>query len=171
MRLDFPLRSSAVVLVLVIALASVAGAQSQLPEGKGRDTVLRVCGGCHEADQAAALRLNRDGWNDLIGNMRSLGAEGSDSDFAEVLDYLLTHFPASEEAPTKLNINTASQVELESVAGLLRSQAAAVLKYVEKTPCKELSDLKKVQGLDYKKIEERKDLLVCAPPKKDVKPK
>jgi DNA uptake protein ComE-like DNA-binding protein len=154
-----------------MALASVAGAQSQLPEGTGRDTVLRVCGGCHEADQAAALRLNRDGWHDLIGNMRSLGAEGSDAEFAEVLDYLVTHFPAAEEAPSKLNINTATQVELESVAGLLRSQAAAVMKFVEKSPCKELSDLKKVQGLDYKKIEERKDLLVCAPPKKDVKPR
>jgi competence ComEA-like helix-hairpin-helix protein len=152
-----------------VALSISAFAQS-LPEGQGRDTVMKVCGGCHEAEQAAALRLNRDGWSDLISNMRSMGAEATEAEFAEVLDYLSTHFPAAD-APAKLNINTATQVELESVAGLLRSQAAAVVKFVEKTPCKDLSDLKKVQGLDYTKIEERKDLLTCAPPKKDVKPR
>jgi len=146
----------------------LAAAEFQLPDGKGRDTVVRVCGNCHEAEQAAALRMNRDGWNDLINNMKSMGAEASEAEFAEILDYFSTHFPA--DAPTRLNINTATQVELESVAGLLRSQAATVVKFVERTPCKELGDLKKIQGIDYKKIEERRDLLVCGPPKKEAKP-
>ena len=168
-RLDILLRSNLVAAALFVFLSASAFAQS-LPDGKGRDTVVRMCGNCHEAEQAAALRMNRDGWSDLISNMRGMGAEGSEADFAEVLEYLSTHFPAAE-APPKLNINTATQVELESVAGLLRSQAAALLKFVEKTPCKDLSDLKKLEGLDYKKIDERKDLLTCAPPKKDVKPK
>jgi competence protein ComEA len=161
MRLDFLLRNSLLGLMLAIALAANASAQSQLPEGKGRETVIRVCGGCHDADQAAALRLNRDGWSEMISNMKSLGAEGTDAQFTEVIDYLVEHF--APEPPKKLNINTATSVELESVAGLLRRESAAVLKFVEKTPCKDLTDLKKVEGLDYKKIEERKELLTCAP--------
>ena len=69
------------------------------------------------------------------------------------------------EAARPLNINSASQIELESVAGLLRKEAAAVLAYLDKTGlCKELADLKKVPGLDYKKIEQRKEFLVCFPP-------
>lgn len=149
------------VLAFVFALAVSANAQSKLPDGKGRETVIQLCGGCHEADQAAALLLNRAGWSDLIANMRSLGAEGTDAQFADVLNYLAEKFPAPP--PKKLNINAANQVELESVAGLLRREATAVLQFVQKTPCKDLSDLKKVQGLDFKKIEERKDLLTCAP--------
>ena len=137
---------------------------SQLPDGKGKDTVIKVCGSCHEADQAAALRLTRDGWEDVIANMKSQGATATDAEFAEVLDYLSTNFKG--EAAKQLNINTATQIQLESVAGLLRREATALLKYVEKTPCKTLDDLKKVPGVDYKKIEERKDFLVCSPPRK-----
>ena len=170
MRSAFLLRSSVLVCALILMLSAQASAQSQLPEGKGRDTVLKVCSGCHEASQAAALRMSRDGWNDLINNMRSTGAEGTEAEFAEVLNYFSTNFPA-DDGPTRLNINVATQVELESVAGLLRSQAAAVLKFIEKTPCKDLNDLKKVQGIDFKKIEEHKDLLVCGPPRKDDKPR
>ena len=168
MRSAFLLRSSVLVCALILMLS--AHATAQLPDGKGRDTVLKVCGGCHEASQAAALRLNREGWNDLINNMKSMGAEATEAEFTEVLDYFSTHFPA-DNGPTRLNINVATQVELESIAGLLRSQAAAVLKFIEKTPCKDLNDLKKVQGIDFKKIEEHKDLLVCGSPKKDDKPR
>ena len=164
MRLDFRLRSSAFAFALIVAFAGYASAQAQLPEGKGRDTVIKVCGNCHEADRSAALRLSREGWQGMIDDMKAQGATGTEAEFAEVLDYLSTHFPG--EAARRLNLNTATQVQLESVAGLLRSQAATLLKYLEKNPCKELSDLKKVQGIDYKKIEERKDFLVCAPAKK-----
>jgi DNA uptake protein ComE-like DNA-binding protein len=166
----FLLRSSVSVCALILILSAQATAQTQLPEGKGRDIVLKVCGGCHEASQAAALRLTRDGWNDLISNMRGEGAEATEAEFAEILNYFSTNFPA-DAAPNRLNINIATQVELESIAGLLRSQAAAVLKFIEKTPCKDLNDLKKVQGIDFKKIEEHKDLLVCGPPRKDDKPR
>jgi hypothetical protein len=98
-------------------LLSVQARAQSLPEGKGRDTVLKVCSGCHEASQAAALRLNRDGWSDLISNMRSMGAEATEAEFAEVLDYFSTNFPA-DDGPARLNVNVATQVELESVAGL-----------------------------------------------------
>jgi competence protein ComEA len=71
-----------------------------------------------------------------------------------------------------LNINRATNVDLESVAGLTRREAAAVLKWLDQVGlCKSLEELKKVPGLDYRKIEARKDFLVCfeAPPipKKD----
>jgi len=148
---------------LMVALTAPAIGQSQLPDGKGKDTVIKVCGNCHEADRSAAVRLSREGWQTMIDNMKTQGATGTDAEFAEVLDYFSTHFLG--EAARRLNLNTATQIQLESVAGLLRSQAATLLKYLEKNPCKELSDLKKVQGVDYKKLEERKDFLVCAPKK------
>ena len=52
--------------------------------------------------------------------------------------------------------------ELESVAGLLRKESAALIAHREKNgPCKKLEDLKKVAGLDYKKIDARKERLAC----------
>ena len=90
---------------------------------------------------------------------------GTDEEFKAALDYLATNFLG--EASRPLNINRATNIELESVAGLTRKEAAAVLAYLDKIGvCKSLDDLKKVPGLDYKKIESRKDFVVCfeAPP-------
>lgn len=154
----------------LVAMAIVGAAAPQLPDGPGKEPLVKVCGSCHQPERAAAVRLTREGWEEVIGDMIKRGAKGTDEEFAAVLNYLATNFLG--EAARPLNINSANQVELESVAGLLRREAAAVLKYLDTVGlCKALTDLKKVPGLDYKKIEERKDFLVCfpplAPPKKD----
>ncbi len=160
----------AAISLAAVAVVGVGGARPQLPDGPGKEALTKVCGSCHQPERAAAVRLTREGWEEVIGDMIKRGAKGTDEEFTAVLGYLSTHFLG--EAARPLNINSANQVELESVAGLLRREAAAVLKYLDTVGlCKALTDLKKVPGLDYKKIEERKDFLVCfpplAPPKKD----
>lgn len=158
----------------VLALTtSSAFAQVVLPDGPGKDEILKVCGGCHQAERSASVRLTREGWEGVIGDMITRGAKGTDEEFGKILEYLATHFLG--EAARPLNINRANNVELESVAGLTRKEAAAVLAWLDKVGiCKSLGELKKVPGLDFKKIEARKDFLVCfeAPPApKDPKDK
>ena len=153
----------------IILSASTASAQA-LPDGPGKAELQKVCGICHQAERSAAVRLTREGWEGVIGDMIARGARGTDAEFAAVLAYLSKHFLG--EAARPLNINKANNIELESVAGLTRTEAAALLKWRQATGfCKSLDDLKKVPGLDYKKIEARKDFLVCfeavpAPPPK-----
>ena len=92
--------------------------------------------------------------------MVAAGAQGSEQELGTVAQYLSTHFAAEVQKP--LDLNTAPAVELESVAGLLRKEAAALIAHREKNgPCKKLEDLKNVSGLDYKKIEARKTRLTC----------
>ena len=131
-----------------------------LPDGPGKDVVVRVCSTCHEPIRAASVRLTREGWTDVIEDMKKRGAKGSDPDFQAVLEYLATNFLG--EAPKPINVNTAPAIDLESVAGLLRREAAAVIEYRDKNgPFKTLDDLKKVPGLDFKKIDTRRDRLVA----------
>ena len=147
------------VLLASFLLAPSAAAQT-LPDGPGKAELQKVCGLCHQAERSTAVRLTREGWEGVIASMVARGARGTDAEFAAVLDYLSTHFLG--EAPRPLNINRASSIELESVAGLTRKEAAALLKWREEVGmCKALEDLKKVAGLDYKKIEARKDFLIC----------
>lgn len=135
-------------------------AQSALPEAPGRDVTVKLCGNCHSAETVASERLTPEGWREVIKRMLAAGAEGTEQDLETVFQYLSTHFPV--EAQKALNLNTAMAVELESVAGLLRKEAAALIAHREKNgPCKKLEDLKKVAGLDYKKIEARKERLAC----------
>jgi competence protein ComEA len=141
----------------VIAMPAVAGAQ--LPDGPGRAETIRVCGTCHPPERGASVRLTHEGWEDVITRMVGLGARGTDAELAAVLEYLSTHFKG--EAAVPLNLNRASSVELESIAGFLRRESAAWMAYRAKRPCTTLDDLKAVPGVDFKKIEKRRDRLVC----------
>lgn len=150
----------ALVVVVLLAGAARAAGQDSFPDGPGKDITVRVCGACHSASRSAAVRLTRGGWQDVIAKMVSLGAKGSDTELAAVLDYLSANFKG--EAPKPVNMNTAPAIDLESVAGLLRKEAAALIAYRTKHgPCKTLEDLKKIPGVDFRKIERRRDRLVC----------
>ena len=156
-----------VVTLLLVAAAGLPGSvlaaqaeQNVLPEAPGRDVTVKVCASCHAAETVASVRHTPDGWRDVIAKMVAAGAEGTEQELESVLQYLSTQFPV--EAQKALNLNTATAIELESVAGLLRKEAATLIVHREKNgPCKKLEDLKKIAGLDYKKIEARKERLAC----------
>jgi competence ComEA-like helix-hairpin-helix protein len=156
-----------VFLVWALLLSSADGfpapaltAQSVLPEAPGREVTVKLCGNCHAAETVASVRHTPDGWREVIAKMVAAGATGTEQELEMVFQYVSSQFPVQTQKA--LNLNSARAVELESVAGLLRKEAAALIAHREKHgPCKKLDDLKKVEGLDYKKIEARKDRLTC----------
>src|SRR5688500_11073117 len=153
-----------VVMVVLVGGSGTPGAlraaQNVLPDAPGRDITVKLCAGCHAAETAASVRHTPEGWRDVIAKMVAAGAEGTEQELDTVFQYLSTQFPV--EAQKALNLNTATAIELESVAGLLRKEAAVLIAYREKNgPCKKLEDLKKIAGLDYKKIDARKERLAC----------
>jgi competence protein ComEA len=131
-----------------------------LPDAPGKDLTVRMCGVCHEARRAASVRLTREGWTAVVDAMVKRGAVGTDAEIATVIEYLSTNFIG--EAPRPLNVNAAPQIDLELVGGLLRREAAAVVQYREKNgPFKSLDEMKNVPGLDFQKIDGRRDFLVA----------
>ena len=154
----FSLATVAVAAGLALAALPIRAA-AQLPEGPGRETVQKLCGSCHPAERGASVRLTREGWQDVMARMAGLGMKGTDEELAAALEYLATHFKGEAAAP--LNLNKATPIQLQSIAGLLRSESAVLVAHRAKTPCKTLDDLKSVAGLDFKKIEKRRDRLVC----------
>ncbi len=88
--------------------------------------------------------------------MAGFGAQGTDEDFTEILDYLVKNFPAN--AP--INVNKATAAQLETGLGFSSTEAEAVIKYREKNgDFKTADDLKKVPDLDVKKVDDKKDRL------------
>jgi competence protein ComEA len=155
-------------LTLVATAAAVSAQDTQapapsgegLPDGPGKDIIVRSCGVCHEPRRAASVRLTREGWAGVIDGMIMRGAKIAEDEYPVVLDYLATHFLG--EAAQPVNVNTAPQIDLEAVAGLLRREAAAIIEYREKNgPFKSLDDLKNVPGLDFSKIDSRRDFIVA----------
>jgi competence protein ComEA len=144
---------------LLPALLAVTGiAWADLPPGPGHDELVKLCGNCHSAEQAASLRQSRSGWEETVSKMVNLGAQGSDDEFEAVLTYLTKNF--GPEVAKPVNVNTAPALEIESVLGLTRAESAAVVQYrKDKGNFKTLDDLKAVPGLDYSKIEKKKALI------------
>jgi len=143
---------------IILCLLS-ANAWAQLPDGPGKAETQKVCSQCHELERSISPRQDRGGWVATMDKMSTLGMKATDDELQAVLNYLSLHYPAEIVPP--LNVNKARAIDLESALSLLRSQAAAIIKYRDKNgDFKSIEDLKKVPGVDVAKIEAKKDRLV-----------
>ena len=132
---------------------------AQLPEGAGKAETERLCGTCHDVAKAVSLRQDEAGWGATVLKMIDFGAKIETDEIVAIVTYLGKSFPA-EELPA-LNVNKARAIQLESRLSLKRSEAAAILNYrKEHGDFTSLEDLKKVPGIDFAKIEAKKDSLV-----------
>jgi competence protein ComEA len=141
----------------IVFFAAVASAWAQLPDGPGKDVTEQVCGKCHDAAVVAGYHQGSEAWTDTISKMIDQGAEGSDAQFAAILNYLVKNF-GPENA--KINVNKLGAKELAAQLEVTPKEADSIVKYRDENGAfKEVADLKKVPDLDYKKIEAKKDRL------------
>lgn len=128
----------------------------ELPPGPGKDTLIRVCSSCHSPDNVLANGQDRAGWEATIQKMASFGAQGTDEEFTEILEYVVKNFPAN--AP--INVNKATSTQLVNGLGLTAAEADAIIAYRKQNgEFKNIDDLKKVPAVDAKKLDAKKDRL------------
>jgi competence protein ComEA len=137
--------------------AALFAQKAQLPDAAGKDTVQRVCLACHGPELIVGKGNTRDGWNEVVAQMISRGAQGSDDDFATIVDYLTTNLPPHADVK-KVNVNKAAAAELASGLQISDKDAGAILDYRKQNgDFKSLADLKKVPGIDAAKLDSVKD--------------
>jgi competence protein ComEA len=130
---------------------------TEFPDGPGKDALLKTCSRCHSPNLVIANGQDRDGWENTITKMVSLGAVGTDEDFTAILDYLVKNFPQQ----TKINVNKATSASLATGLSLSAKEAEAIVAYRDKNGnFKSLDDLKKVPQVDAKKLDAKKDSLI-----------
>lgn len=59
-----------------------------LPEGKEKEVLMKVCNKCHGIETFSKLRMTRDEWKLVVGDMVQRGATGSSDEIQTVVDYL-----------------------------------------------------------------------------------
>lgn len=128
---------------------------SRLPEGPGKDTLVRVCSKCHSPTNVVANGQAKEGWEDTITKMAGLGATGTDEDYTEILDYLIKNFPPND---TKVNMNKATAGEIEAQLGFTTRQSSDIVAYREKVGAfKSPEDLKHIPQMDAKEVDSRRN--------------
>jgi competence protein ComEA len=86
--------------------------------------------------------------------MAAVGAPGSPDDITRTVQYLGVEFGL-------VNVNAATQAELQEVGDLSAAEAAAIVEFrTHEGRIRSLDDLKKVPGLDPTKLEGRKERFV-----------
>jgi cytochrome c2 len=136
---------------LILFSVTEARVQAQdMPEGKGKDVVEKVCTACHGLDAIVTMHVPKDTWSDVVNDMKSRGADGSAADFDNIIAYLGKYF--GEE----INVNKAAAKDLQTL-DLTADEAAAIVKARPADGFKTLADLGKVPGIDVKKLEPLKD--------------
>ena len=112
---------------------------------------VRMCNECHDTGRISSIRRTRADWDDQIGKMIEKGAKGTDKEFETVAGYLVRTFG-------RVYINSAKADEIVAVLTLSQKDAEAIVAYrTANGPFIDFDALKKVPGIDMKKLEARKD--------------
>jgi len=147
------------VLLSVAALAGVLRAAqgvdpATLPPGAEREMLFRVCGECHDVENATAERLPPAEWRSVADDMVRRGAQVTEDEIKTLVRYLSIHVG-------RVDVNRASADDLKTVLELSKEQADAIVAF--RTGHREfhaIDEVKKVPGIDGRAIEERKDRIV-----------
>ncbi len=137
-----------------LAVSVMVQGQDRLPAGPGKETLKKVCTGCHSPENVVGLAKTRSDWEALVGQMATVGAQGTDDEFNQIVDYLAAYFPRT------VNVNKGSAKDLGAGLQISSKDAEAIVRYREKNgKFRSIEDLQKVPDLDTKKIIARKDVL------------
>lgn len=142
--------------LIVTSFVALRAQDIVLPPGAAKTLVENTCTECHGLDQVVNSTMSADAWRNTVKSMVKKGATLSPKEIETVVDYLSAYF-----APDKVNVNSLGAQELQSRLGLTAAEAAAIVQYrKDNGNFKDIAGLQKVAGLDARKIEAKKDLIV-----------
>lgn len=145
----------AIVLSAALAAALVGMTQDtgDLPEGPGKAAVIKFCDNCHGLDKFAGDRKSKSDWDSILTQMADEGLELTDEEYETVIGYLSKYLG-------KVNVNQATAAELAARLAISAKEAEAIVQYRERHGAfKDWREIAKVDGVDPKKIEAKKDAI------------
>ena len=146
--------------LVCVGAVLIGSAQTDLPEGKAKQTIENTCHECHGLDKLFTQQRTKQDWGNLIKAMRDRGATLTDAEFAQVVEYLYENFGDHTADRDKINVNTATAKDLGTALELPPKVAQAIVRYRDTYGrFKEWGDLTKVDGVEKDKIEAKKDRL------------
>jgi competence protein ComEA len=129
---------------------SAAAAQD---DERNTATFTRVCSTCHDAARILSNRRTKDQWSEVIDKMVERGAQGTDDDFAEIMDYLVGHYG-------RINVNRGTAKDLVTVLKVSDKDAEAIVAFrTANGPFTDFDGLAKVPGIDMDTLKQNRDAI------------
>jgi hypothetical protein len=90
------------VATMIFLVAAPVRAADDIPEGTGKEIVIKVCTACHGIIEFTSQKHTKPEWDEVVDNMAQRGARASDDEFDMIVAYLAKNFgkdTPSKEAP------------------------------------------------------------------------
>ena len=92
------------VAAFAVSVALAASAQNAptkddhptLPAGEGRDVMIRVCSQCHQPENVVGQELDEIGWKAVVDQMAANGADATEEELKQIVQYLVKAFPPAK---------------------------------------------------------------------------
>jgi cytochrome c5 len=137
--------------------AAPATVAAVMPEGAGKQIILRECTACHLPEHFTKYRHTNEEWQVIVIRMGQRVRSASKEELDTVEKYLATNYPKIEDA-SKLNVNKASVEEISARLNLTMDEAKALVDYRQRHGTfREWGELLAIYGVDGHKIEAAKD--------------
>jgi mono/diheme cytochrome c family protein len=108
-------------LILPIAAQTPIAAPNPdpLPDGAGKPIVQRMCTGCHSLKTITSKHATKEQWSMIVQQMVSRGADGTDEEIEQVINYLAANFPPEKDKtptpPAISRVLNLSKTQLDSI--------------------------------------------------------
>jgi competence protein ComEA len=130
--------------------AAAAAAQA---DERNTATFTRVCSTCHDAARILSNRRTKDQWSEVIDKMVERGAQGTDDDFAEIIDYLIGHYG-------RINVNRGTAKDLATILKISDKDAEAIVAFrTANGPFTDFDALSKVPGVEMDTLQRNRDAI------------
>lgn len=138
-------------LIAIFTTGILSAQDVELPAGKGREVLERMCTTCHGLEQVTQIRNPKEQWANLVDDMVSRGAQGSDDDIKTLVSYLSRNFGQA------VDVNSATVKDLVAGLSFTKAEAEAVVQYrTDNGKFKAFEDLAKVPGIRADVLDEQK---------------
>jgi competence protein ComEA len=145
------------ILLAVSLLPLAAHSQTAMPDGPGKQIILRECTACHQPDHFTKYRHTNEEWQAIVIRMSQRVRAITKEEIDTVQNYLASNYPKLDDA-NKLNINKATAEEIADRLSLTLDEAKAVVDYRQRHGTfREWGELLAIYGVDGRKIEAAKD--------------
>jgi competence protein ComEA len=142
---------AAILLTLGAARAAFAADQDPVLV-REHHSLEAVCGRCHSLELVMDTPMGYDNWEQTVQKMVDLGAEGTDDQFDDIMDYL-------HRTMTPIDVNAAAADEIEIVLNVPETVANAIIARRGTRKFRDLADLKSVPGIDARSLDAKARLI------------
>jgi len=120
---------------------------------KNAATFTRVCSTCHDAARILSSRRTKDQWSEVIDKMVERGAQGTDDDYAEIMDYLVGQYG-------RINVNRGTAKDFVTVVKVSEKDAEAIVAFrTANGPFADFDGLVKVPDIHVEILKQNRDAI------------